>query len=145
MGYVTMYVGIGSFQYLRKVMNKEFKRVGVTKAKDKYGYFMQVLGYAPTLNNMSISEMEIVITELQKLPDAHFGHLIEEAKREKKEPNEFSLYVKNQMNLLGWSTRMFANITGISEYRMARIGTGTIEATEEEMKRIKNAVERWEN
>jgi len=142
MGYQTMYIGIGAFGYLRRVMNKEFKRVGITKAKDKYGYFMEVLKEAPTLKEASIIQMEKVIQELRKLPDAYFSHLIDEAKTEKREPNSFSIYVKNMRDDFGWSNNVFHAMTGISAYRLARIATGTLEATEAEKKRISEVFER---
>jgi hypothetical protein len=112
--------------------------------KDKYGYFMQVLNESPTMKELSVSQMEKVIQSLRELPDAHFGHLIEETLKEQKGPSEFSLFVKQKRESLGWSTRMFENMTGISQYRLSRIGTGTIEATEQEKSRINSAFDKWE-
>lgn len=133
-----MYTTIGMFGYLRKELRKEFKRVGISKVKDKYGYCIQVLGKAPYLNEMSLSEMETVIRALRVLPNEHFGHLIEE----KKEKSAFAQHVTQKRDQLGWQGNMFQAMTGISKYRLARIATGTIEPTKMEKEIIQKAFER---
>jgi len=141
----TMYIGIGVFEHLRRGMNKEFKRVGISKMIDKRGYFMQVLKEAPAIKSMSVSQMEMVIESLRKLPDAHFAHLIEESIRERKEPNPFSVYVKEKRDAIGWSNHMFHAMTGISSYRLARIATGTLDATPDEEAKIRSVFNKWDN
>lgn len=70
---ITAYTIMGSFQFLRNQMKKEFKRVGIVKTAEKYGYFMQVLGEAPYMNNMTIHQMKTVIEELNKLEDGIYN------------------------------------------------------------------------
>lgn len=135
----TAYFNMGAYQYLRRMMNTEFKRVGITKPKDKYGYFLEVLGSAPLLNALSLSEMERVITSLTALKDHHYSHLTGEIKKEKKAPNDFSIYVKKQKEKLGWTNREFSNLTGLSGYRLSRIATGTLDANTEEEEIIRKA------
>jgi hypothetical protein len=61
---VQYYTVIGCFPVLKRKMNKEFKRVGFGNIKEKRWFLHKVLGYAPTLKEMTIAEMEKVISEL---------------------------------------------------------------------------------
>ncbi|QZA70235.1 hypothetical protein 278BB001_84 [Bacillus phage 278BB001] len=64
---MTVYYTImGYFPVLRRKMDAEFKRVGFKNIKEKRWFLNKVLGKAPYLSNMSIMEMERVISELQK-------------------------------------------------------------------------------
>ncbi|MCY9156354.1 hypothetical protein [Bacillus haynesii] len=58
------YTVIGYFPVLKRRMDKEFKRVGFGNIKEKRWFLHKVLGYAPTLKGMTITEMEKVISEL---------------------------------------------------------------------------------
>lgn len=61
-----MYTIMGAFPELRRRMNSEFKRVGFNGIKEKRWFFVRVLGHSPAMTEMTISEMNQVIGELNK-------------------------------------------------------------------------------
>jgi hypothetical protein len=57
---------MGYFPVLRREMSKEFKRLGFKDIKEKRWFLHKVLNDTPAFTNMTIAEMEIVISELRK-------------------------------------------------------------------------------
>ncbi|PGT90120.1 hypothetical protein [Bacillus thuringiensis] len=65
-----MFITIDFFQAsknLRKEMQRLFKEKGITGLKEKRFILGEALGYAPNFKDMTVSELELVVTHLKNM------------------------------------------------------------------------------
>ncbi|MEH7195468.1 hypothetical protein [Bacillus safensis] len=63
---MLVYTVFGLQPILKKEMNNQFKRLGFKDLKEKRWFLSKVLGYSPYFSEMTINELNTVISELKK-------------------------------------------------------------------------------